>query len=169
MLILDKNDKYVESVNRRLAKYARVDLDCSYNGTLCWIWNGYVLPNGYGLSSIKSKSIYAHRLSYLAHHGSIPTGHQMQIDHLCKNKRCFNWEHLELVTSRTNNLRSEKSVCVRGHSLVDLDNVTIKGPRRICKACRRIFNKKMYDTRYSKAANGGICYATAKIHAKLGL
>jgi len=85
--------------------------------------------------------------------GPVPKGRALQLDHLCKNKRCFNPKHLEIVSARTNTLRADdapasvnlkKEICIRGHVLTG-ENIQLKKGHRICKACRRIYNKQQYD------------------------
>ncbi len=66
----------------------------------CWIWTGGKTPNGYGMFSIGSKSVHAHRAAYNMWKGEIPNG--VWVLHTCRNK-CVNPDHLELGTPRKNN------------------------------------------------------------------
>lgn len=105
----------------------------------CWLWTGYLKPNGYGSIWDGTRKVYAHRYAYELHRGPIPAG--MQIDHLCLNKACVNPEHLEVVTQRTNLLRAtgspaenaRKTHCPRGH---EYDGVNNRG-ERVCRTCLR--------------------------------
>ncbi len=47
----------------------------------------------------------AHRVAYQLMIGQIGQG--LVLDHLCKNRRCCNPEHLEPVTIRENTLRGD--------------------------------------------------------------
>lgn len=65
----------------------------------CVPFRGRIKPNGYGMIGQQ----YAHRLSYETHVGPIPEG--LEIDHLCRNRACINFRHLEPVTHSENALR----------------------------------------------------------------
>lgn len=68
----------------------------------CWIWTGS-RRNGYGEvwdATRQSKFIYAHRLSYEMHFGSIPD--DMDICHKCDNPPCVRADHLFLGTHLAN-------------------------------------------------------------------
>jgi len=73
------------------------------NENKCWIWKGYIQPNGYGQLRVMEKIKYAHRVYYERAKGPIPDG--LQIDHLCRVKTCVNPDHLEAVTSAVNHQR----------------------------------------------------------------
>ena len=76
----------------------------------CWVWEGAIQRNGYGVIGIGSltdgsrRMEYVHRVSYSLFVGPIPEG--LQIDHLCSNKRCLQPDHLEPVTRSENQLRA---------------------------------------------------------------
>ena len=70
----------------------------------CWLWVGGKQPGGYGIFSYGSKkegSRLAHRVAHELWKGPIPKG--MYVLHTCRNK-CVNPEHLEVGTSKKNNL-----------------------------------------------------------------
>lgn len=73
----------------------------------CWLWQGRVDANGYGKAYDPTEPPgrrvdWAHRVSYRAHVGEIPSG--LHIDHLCCTRQCINPAHLEAVT-RGENMR----------------------------------------------------------------
>jgi len=71
----------------------------------CWIWLGSLTSGGYGRfhkCRINGKSIVvrAHRFAYELMVDVIPEG--LEPDHLCRNLRCVNPAHIELVTHAVN-------------------------------------------------------------------
>lgn len=106
----------------------------------CWEWFAATDAGGYGFYWLNGAMRRAHRVAYEALVGTIPDG--LQLDHLCRNRRCVNPEHLEPVTGRENTSRSHqfraiRIVCPRGHSLSG-DNLYVapKNGRRGCRVCR---------------------------------
>ncbi|WP_402465721.1 HNH endonuclease signature motif containing protein [Isoptericola aurantiacus] len=71
----------------------------------CIEWTGATSANGYGRIGIGgSRTAQVHRVAYEAARGPIPAG--LHIDHLCRNRRCVNPDHLEPVTQSENNRRA---------------------------------------------------------------
>lgn len=106
----------------------------------CWEWVGYLYDGRYGRFHYDGKMMPAHRYSYMIATGEIPPKH-LHIDHLCRNTRCVNPEHLELVTPRENVIRGVRSRgmrthCVKGHYLSP-DNVRVERGKRRCLTCSR--------------------------------
>lgn len=114
--------------------------------TGCWLWEGYVTRQGYGITS---RAARAHRVIYEAIVGPIPEG--MQLDHKCRVRCCVNPAHLEPVTARENSLRGigpaaqnyKKDMCKHGHPFTE-ENTAYRNRNgyrhRTCKACERATN-----------------------------
>ncbi len=93
----------------------------------CWEWTASCQPSGYGQISIgHDGTLLAHRVAWELLVSPIPIG--MQLDHLCRNKRCVNPDHLEPVTWQENLRRGApgaadqlrgRTHCKWGHSLED--------------------------------------------------
>lgn len=75
--------------------WARVD--CS---GACWLWRGYVKPNGYGTVSIHRRDVHVHRYAYQLTYGEIPPG--LFVLHRCDTPTCVRPEHLRLGTHADN-------------------------------------------------------------------
>lgn len=112
--------------------------------TGCHNWTKTLTTAGYGQVSTgtKVKKRPAHRASYELHKGPIPDG--MQIDHLCRNPRCINPDHLEAVTPQENTLRGmapnaiavRNGACTKGHPYVEGSHyVHPKTGHRSCRIC----------------------------------
>jgi DNA-binding XRE family transcriptional regulator len=72
--------------------------------TMCWEWIGYIHnKTGYGKITLDGRSYLSHRVGYTIHKGPIPDG--FVVDHLCRNRKCCNPEHLEAIPGRENVLR----------------------------------------------------------------
>jgi hypothetical protein len=107
----------------------------------CWLWTGAVQSRGYGSIGLHGRSLLVHRLAYEQAHGPVPFG--MQVDHLCRVKRCCNPAHLEAVTPKVNLARAAAAVthCPQGHAY-DAANTYVKAGSRQCRACRNDYSRK---------------------------
>lgn len=111
----------------------------------CWLWLGSVHRTGYGSfwSPDEQRVVGAHRFAYELLVGPIPEG--LQIDHLCRVRRCVNPDHLEPVTERVNILRgaspsaqaARRVLCKAGHPLDDREVTRLQAGRRLCRPCNR--------------------------------
>lgn len=89
--------------------YANVHI-CPTSG--CHIWKG---PDsgktgrgrGYPRMNLNGQTVAVHRVMYTHVHGYIPG--KKQIDHTCKNRRCVNPNHLEMVTHKENQRRRDNA------------------------------------------------------------
>lgn len=66
----------------------------------CWLWTGPLYSNGYGEFNFDGRNRRAHRFAYDRLVGPIPDG--LELDHLCRVRRCVNPAHLEPVTHEEN-------------------------------------------------------------------
>ena len=78
----------------------------------CLEWAGALDRWGYGKMKVKdefgkTRTIGPHRAAWLAFYGRIEG--DLVIDHLCRNRKCINLEHLRLVTNAVNTLASDHS------------------------------------------------------------
>ena len=70
----------------------------------CWLWTATLTRKGYGqFYPTTTPGVPAHRWAYEFCIGAIPEG--LQIDHLCRVRRCVRPDHLEVVTPRENHRR----------------------------------------------------------------
>jgi len=82
----------------------------------CWAWNG-ALVRGYGVINIDGKTEYVHRVVFAA--SGRKFNRSLTLDHICRNPRCVNPDHLEPVTRSENarrmNLSQPRDRCRKGH------------------------------------------------------
>lgn len=110
----------------------------------CWEWTGACSERGYGLVTSFLRSglgkFYAHRVAYTILIGEPDSTHHL--DHLCRNPKCVNPDHIQAVPPKVNILRgvgigkrnSLRTHCAQGHELTP-DNLTGDKSRRRCKIC----------------------------------
>ena len=122
----------------------------------CRVWLGRTVASGYGQIRFRSKSTYIHRLALYMHGLSIPEGHE--VDHLCRNRRCCNPDHLEVVTKRENIMRStnfsalkaRQTHCIHGHELSGRNLVVRRNGTRSCRQCKLNATQRWYDKHQRK-------------------
>lgn len=102
----------------------------------CWMWMGKLDRHGYGKFSIThDKHVFAHRLAFELMRSVIPNG--LELDHLCRNPKCVNPDHLRIVTHLENmraqfHANSKKTHCPKGHPYSGVNSFGF----RICRICR---------------------------------
>ncbi|MCU1592458.1 MAG: endonuclease [Frankiales bacterium] len=111
-----------------------------YSPSGCLLWPGAVESGGYGHAWIDGRTPVVHRAIYEAVVGVVPA--ELDLDHLCRVRRCCNWLHLEPVTRRENLRRGshhlrDRSTCKAGHALTGANVSPSDGTRRRCLTCQR--------------------------------
>jgi len=121
----------------------------------CWVFpgatsKGYGRVGTYDRDTGKQRVYQTHRVVYEHLVGPIDDG--LVLDHLCKERRCVNPEHLEPVTPTVNTERAvelqrianaEKTECPRGHKYTRANTYTPKGSTaRYCRECGRHASRK---------------------------
>lgn len=80
------------------------------------MWTGALSSGIYASLRVGAATVKVHRYIYEEFVDQIPE--TMQIDHLCRQTRCINPDHLEVVTNTENQGRAAKAKthCRRGHA-----------------------------------------------------
>lgn len=80
----------------------------------CWEWAGPTSGNGrggdYARMCLDGQTVAVHRVMFTNANGFIPG--KKQIDHRCRNRRCVNPDHLEMVTHKQNQKRRDEAMRV---------------------------------------------------------
>ena len=124
----------------------------------CGCWHMKTRPKVDGYSRVNFRhegraiEFSGHRYFFARHNGVDALEPDLTLDHLCRNRRCVNPEHLEQVTQWENTRRGVSKIanlarqthCKRGH-LLSGDNlrILVNGGRR-CRSCSRLLGRD-YD------------------------
>ena len=128
----------------------------------CWLWAGARNADGYGVY----RRGVAHRWAYERFVGPIPEG--LEIDHLCRVRRCVNPAHMEPVTHVENVRRGDysgnglalvayntgKTHCPQGHEYTP-DNMVqsdLKRGVRRCRVCSAAKSRAYLDRKQGKTS-----------------
>ncbi|MCW1805293.1 HNH endonuclease signature motif containing protein [Brachybacterium squillarum] len=135
----------------------------SHRGASCVEWPGALNKFGYGEVHLRKGpggTALVHRVAWENAHGAIPEG--MVIDHLCRNRRCVNVDHLEVVTPGENTLRGLSAasgadahlVCRNGHPWTPENTYTRPSGGRQCRACIRDLQRRRTAERKAQLEKG---------------
>lgn len=75
--------------------------------TECWLWLLATDEKGYALTDRNGKTRRAHIVNYEEKYGPVPEG--LELDHLCRVRRCVNPDHVEPVTHQENVIRAYRA------------------------------------------------------------
>lgn len=125
-----------------------INHDRLHNGHPCWEWTGGLHPNGYGAINYKGRTSTVHRVLYAWLVGPVPKKGlrpSRNLDHLCRNRRCANPLHLELVSHAENVRRgqslpaenAQKTHCKRGHPFSPTNTRYSTRRGRTLRSCKR--------------------------------
>jgi hypothetical protein len=112
----------------------------------CWLWEGAVTNDGYGMICRNGTTLRVHRLAWEEVNGPIPDG--LNVCHTCDVPACCNPAHLFVGTQQDNvsdmrakgrfkggsSLNTLKTHCPQGHEYTP-DNTYLYNGMRSCKAC----------------------------------
>ena len=127
-------------------------------GTGCLLWTG-ALRKGYGEVSVGgNKTREVHQLMYEWFVGPVPEG--LELDHLCRVRRCASPAHLEAVTHAENMRRgtslaaanAAKTHCQEGHEFNVTNTIIVRTGARMCRPCKnRLWREAYHAGRFSRS------------------
>lgn len=96
----------------------------------------------------RRKREMAYRFAYEFYKGPIPAGYD--VDHLCRNIKCWNPDHLDAVTHRENVLRgvgpsainAAKTRCKNDHEFTPENTRLTPRGKRDCRECDRMRDRE---------------------------
>jgi hypothetical protein len=112
--------------------------------TECWNWRGALIRAKNGRASARGtfrdgdRQVYAYRFAFSFYNGEIPEGRE--INHICRNTRCVNPQHLEALTKAQ-------------HQKVDRDLMVAGAWHPKAVAGRAIGSAKLREQKHCKAGH----------------
>ena len=144
-----RRQKALLTIPARVAERAITSVVVTDEG--CWISTYSLGSHGYAQigwhDSGRTRMTTAHRAAWVHAHGEqIPES--MTVDHLCKQKRCVNPDHLRLLSNFENARRTSgrdwpEGECINGHPNNELR--TQPSGKRVCRACQSVWNRRYIE------------------------
>lgn len=131
------------------ALFARIEQPGNDPVESCWLWTGVLSPDGYSLLTGAGR---AHRALYEFFVVEIPDG--LELDHLCRVRRCVNPWHMDPVTHQVNIQRSwaaRGGMCAKGLHSMEGAYYPPGGGKRRCRECRQVSMQQFYERRRQAA------------------
>lgn len=124
---------------QRIAFWNKIAITSDDN--MCWEWQGYISPYGYGVyhPHTKSKGVFAHRLAWQHINGAIPDG--LFVCHKCDNRACCNPKHLFLGTAKDNS----EDMVNKGRSITGEKNPMRRLSWEIVRQIRAMYATNQYS------------------------
>lgn len=125
--------------NRKLLEYISNGVDFHEEH---WLWHRSVNKDGYAHVNFEGVHGSIHRVFYKIFVEDISD--DLELDHLCSFKNCFNPDCLDPVSPRTNTRRAngwyqsnDIWFCKRNHAIVD-PNIIYEGSITKCRKCKSL-------------------------------
>lgn len=139
--------------DRAISRYALDEATGCHISTYSTASHGYAQVGWKETSSMRGTT--AHRAAWTAANGPIPEG--MTVDHMCKQRRCVNVEHLRLLSNYENARRThdrdwKMGHCINGHpnSLLREFSNGAKPPRVKCGQCHKDVQRRYQAKRAAR-------------------
>lgn len=155
-----RNRQIAGSIDRPIRKkrkngsqpiFTLVDAECEVEGLAGSCMEVPGNPKEYVYCTYRGRTFIAHRFLWEGKFGKIADG--MVIDHVCRNRRCLNLNHLRVVTVKVNNtenvvgsgwqVMAAKTHCPKGHPYSP-ENTRTKSGSRQCRTCGRDRDRERY-------------------------
>lgn len=125
----------------------------------CYVSRYSVGSHGYAqigwYDGTRTINTLAHRVAWIANNGPIPE--DMTIDHLCRNRKCVNVEHMRLLNNYENARRNTGrdwplGQCINGHDNSNLYVECADGRLR-CRLCKIEYGRRYRAKRKARLAS----------------
>lgn len=128
-----------------LYEYVKYCVEKLGENTDCWFWQFGKTVNGYGSLRVNNHTKRVHRISYELYYKV--DLNELHIDHICKNRSCWNPNHLDAVSQEENNkriIRQEQLYCKYGHLRAGIIRKNSVSRRcRVCDEAARRLRRKL--------------------------